>query len=73
MGVKADQHFAVDGIEQRRLVPEMPVKRRLLHTEPLGQLARRQLVDAHLVEKHHGLIDNPVPVNRHQTLLTYHR
>ena len=61
----AAQQFAVHRIEQRPLVPEMPVKRRLLHAQPLGQQPGAELVHSDLVEQPQGGLEDHFAVQFH--------
>jgi hypothetical protein len=59
------QDLAVHRVEQRALVLEMPVQRRLLHAEPLGQQPGAELVHADLVEQREGRLEDHFVVQFH--------
>jgi hypothetical protein len=52
------QHGFGQCVEQRPLVPEVPVKRRLLNPQPFRQFACRQTVYADLVQQVQGGTDH---------------
>lgn len=57
------QHGFGQCVEQRPLVPEVPVKRRLLNPQPFRQFACRQTVYADLVQQVQGGTDHCIGCN----------
>jgi hypothetical protein len=44
----------------------MPVERRRLHAEPMGQAAQGQALEPALVQLAKGVMNNQLPIQRHK-------
>jgi hypothetical protein len=62
---RAVQDLAVHRVQQRALVPEVPVQRGLLHAQALGQQPGAELVHADLVEQRERRLEDRFAVQFH--------